>query len=261
MAYNRLKDLRQQKADLTRELDNLLAKAEQGELSLDEATFGATKAELERVNRLLRTEEERNEEQKSAAAALNQREGVPGGGDEPLLARLRLLQREPYKGRSYEDLFGHPQRANGFKSFDEFLSTIALGQYHPALIHASQQEGVPSAGGFLTPVEYSAMLLNKSLEQEVIRPRAQVVPMMSHTKKVGTFQNDDTSGSAPYGGLSLQWMDESGTLDLTEAKVRQLTSNAKRPACWCRVRLSCWKTARALKSRSPRHSPVVWAGG
>jgi HK97 family phage major capsid protein len=186
----------------------------------------------------VRTElEEAQEVERHEASLRTQREEVPGWGtmntsgasdEEPLLARLRLLQRTPFKGRKYEDLFGPPQRTHAFKNFDEFLGVVSLGQFHPGLVHATQQENVPSSGGFLAPTEYSAMLLNKSLEQEVIRPRAQVVPMPSHTKLVGSFQNDDTSGSAPYGGLALTWMDESGEISLKEAKTRQIRLNSKK---------------------------------
>ncbi|MGH7961207.1 MAG: phage major capsid protein, partial [Candidatus Binatia bacterium] len=241
-----IKLVRQMCADIKRESESVFTQMEQEDREAftagEESRLDAIKADKSFLEEVRAEFEDLQEQERQAAARVPARNpsgpGYPaGGGDlyagtpeaEALLgARLRLLQQKPFVGRSYRDLFGPPQRQNAFSSFNEFASVIATGQFHPGLIHAGMTEGMPSAGGFMVPEEYAAMLLNQSLEQEIIRPRAQVAPMKSATKKVGTFQNDDNSTSAPYGGLSLQWMEETGTIGLKEAKTRLITLAAKK---------------------------------
>jgi HK97 family phage major capsid protein len=233
MAYNRLKDLLQQRADLTREMDGMLQAVEDGSSTLDQSAFDSRKAELERVVKLLRTAQEQQERERAVAAARVPEQSGTGelgdSGDTLNGARLRLLQREPLKGRSFRDLFGPVAARNDFHSFDEFASILYRNQYDPRLMAAGMTEGIPSEGGFLVPVEYVAQMLDKSLESEIVRPRAQVVSMTSNTKVVGSFANPDDSTSSPY-GFSLQWLDEAGTIDLKKGKLRQIRLSAKKGA-------------------------------
>jgi len=146
--------------------------------------------------------------------------------DNARMAHLRMLQRKPFAGRAYQEMFGHPTAQGAFSSFNEFAATVYNGIYHPGLIRAGMTEDRTSAGGFLVPEEHVAMMLDKSLENEIVRSRAQVVPMTTDTKKVGGFSNKDNSGSAPFGGLSLQWISEAGSFTLKEAKTRMIILTA-----------------------------------
>jgi HK97 family phage major capsid protein len=237
MAYNRLKDLRQQKADLVNAMDAMLKEAEDGALALDENAYGSRKAELEKVLKLLHVEEAKQEEDRDAARRWSderdQQRGLTGdpgdSGDALNGARLRLLQREVGKGRSYRDLFGPVVAQQTFHSFDEFAGILYRSQFDPRLIAAGMTEGIPGKGGFLVPTEYVAAMLDKSLESEIVRPRAQVVSMASNTKVVGSFANPDDSTSSPY-GFSLQWLDEAGSISLKKGTLRQIRLNAKKGA-------------------------------
>lgn len=210
-----------------------------------------TDGETERYNKLLadldfigaiREEcEEMNEQQRALGVAQAQRDqgnGLIANGnlyagtsaaDTQLLGYLRTVQQKPFAGRSYAELFGPAVSAGEpFNSFGEFCSIIAHGQYDPRLMLAGMSEGKLSSGGYAVPVEYASALLDHSLEKEIVRPRAQVVPMSSPTRKVGLIENSDNSTSAPFGGLSLAWTDEGGEIALKEAKLRMVSLSAKK---------------------------------
>jgi len=74
----------------------------------------------------------------------------------------------------------------------------SLRQSRQQLINASMVEGIPEFGGYSVPEEYGAFLMDKSLENEIIRPRATVWAMGSETKKVPalTEQTEPTTYSA-----------------------------------------------------------------
>lgn len=162
-------------------------------------------------------------------------DGPDGRGAEPLtINQLYALQRTPgVTGRRFQDLFGHParERETGFKSFNEFLTIITDGVYDPRLIKATGMSELDGAsGGYLVPPQYASELLDAALESEIVRPRARVEPMESSRKLIGTLTNSDTSTSAPYGGLSLQWMQETGTITEKQAKTHLVTLNARKGA-------------------------------
>jgi len=56
-------------------------------------------------------------------------------------------------------------------------------------------EGIPEFGGYSVPEEYGAFLMDKSLENEIIRPRATVWAMGSETKKVPAFDGADRTNN------------------------------------------------------------------
>lgn len=153
--------------------------------------------------------------------------------DKALSARLAWQQRVPFAGRKMVDLFGPAAHArdHNFSSFDEFLDVLVSGRHDPRLIRATgMNELTGSDGGFLCPVEYSSQLLDAALETEICRPRARVEPMNSSTKMIGTLTNSDNSTSAPFGGLSLQWMQETGSINVKQAKVHLVNLRAHKGA-------------------------------
>lgn len=69
---------------------------------------------------------------------------------------------------------------------------------------ASMLEGTPSLGGFSVPEILSAKWLDESLPDEIIRPRCQVWPMESATKKIPGWDGNDQAGGILFGGFSLE---------------------------------------------------------
>ncbi|WP_257194250.1 phage major capsid protein [Acetivibrio clariflavus] len=120
---------------------------------------------------------------------------------------------------------------NGFHSMDEFLRTLHSGRADNRLINASMVEGIPEFGGYSVPEEYGAFLMDKSLENEIIRPRATVWAMGSETKKVPAFDGADRTNNL-FGGISGEWLEEGQTGTRKTAKLRLIQLKAKKLACF-----------------------------
>lgn len=138
---------------------------------------------------------------------------------------LRLLQQRPLVGRYCKDLFGPAEQRSGFKNADEFYEIVFNNQYDPRLIRAAMGEGQGSTGGFSVPDEYAFATLDAALENELIRPRAQVYAMSSSHKMIGTF-DDTTHAGGAVNGVALQWLGESTSMDLKQAKLKLTTLRA-----------------------------------
>ena len=133
----------------------------------------------------------------------------------------------PSGAKVYADLFGSAQgKTGGFESREEFFRTVHSGLADPRL-QAAQFEGIPSSGGFAVPEQFAADLLDESLETEIVRPRADVQPMTSDTRKVAMWDSLDHS-AVLYGGFTAQWLAEGGTIAEKTAKLRMITLGAKK---------------------------------
>jgi len=139
-------------------------------------------------------------------------------------------------GRRYSDLFGGESQQlssnkNGFESFDAFLEAVQAKQKDTRLQKVeflASREGVASDGGFLVPEEFSSELLDASLENEIVRPRADVRPMNSQIKKIGGITHSDASGGSLFGGFTARWLEEGGTATDETAKARQIQLTARK---------------------------------
>jgi HK97 family phage major capsid protein len=135
------------------------------------------------------------------------------------------------ESKKFANMFGGSKgrlNTGGFKNFNDYLEVVHSGRYDERLgsITNAMTEGTPSSGGFAVPEEFAAMLLDNSLESEIVRPRAQVWPMKSETRKIPGW--DGTSHSSGlYGGLAGVWLGEGKTATRQDAKLRlmQLTAN------------------------------------
>jgi HK97 family phage major capsid protein len=120
---------------------------------------------------------------------------------------------------------------SGFHCMDEFLKTLHLGRADQRLLNSSMVEGIPEFGGYSVPEEYGAFLMDKSLESEIIRPRATVWGMGSETKKVPVFDGADRTNNL-FGGISGEWLEEGQTGTRKTAKLRLIQLKAKKLACF-----------------------------
>jgi len=142
-----------------------------------------------------------------------------------------------FEAKKFKSMFSNGGRSSlsngGFKSFNDFLKTVHSGRYDDKLIGSgiknSMTEGIPVEGGFAVPEEFAAWLLDNSLEAEIVRPRAQVWPMKTETRKIPAWDARNHS-SGLYGGLNGVWMAEAGTATRQKGKLRMLTLNAKKLA-------------------------------
>lgn len=129
-------------------------------------------------------------------------------------------------GKAYRQMFPGANAGNdGFKHFGEFLSVLH-SQRHDGRLRASMTVGTDSGGGFLVPDQFAAQVLDKSLENEIVRSRCQVHPMTSDTLKIGGFDSLDHSSN--LSGFTAEWVGEEGTPTLSAGKVRQVQLKAKK---------------------------------
>jgi len=230
--YSALAVLQQRDEAITAKLDALVAEAEGKKGAA--AQLAALKASEPERDRLM--EERRNiAAQISAETARRDRErNEPAGGmtEEDLVASLERSGRKAGEGASggpatsalYADVFGKPKAAEGFDSFDEYLRVIHSG-LSDQRVQAAMGERVGSDGGFLVPEQFTAELLDSSLEDEIVRPRARVYGMTSDTRKIAGLDDQADHTSTIY-GLRGRWLEESGTSTDQKAKIRLLKLTA-----------------------------------
>lgn len=136
-------------------------------------------------------------------------------------------------GRRFVEMFGPPADAGVWKSEEEYLATVHAGLSDPRLLAASSV-GVPSSGGFLAPEEFAARWLDASLENEIVRPRANVEPMASDTKKTAGLGELDHNTIGPL-GLATYWVGENDSITEANVKARNLELHARKLACYVKA--------------------------
>ena len=130
--------------------------------------------------------------------------------------------------RDYAGVFGLDRLDDGgFPSFNDYLATVHAGLADPRLqTMAAANERIGSAGGFAVPEAYTASLLDASLEDEIVRPRANFVPLTGETTKAPVFDGQDHSAGALFGGLTPRWLDEEATGTNEQPKLALLELHA-----------------------------------
>lgn len=73
---------------------------------------------------------------------------------------------------------------------------------------------VPSEGGFLIPEELRAEVLSVALEESLVRPKAQVVPLTSGKMRWPVVDFTTEVGEV-FGGIVMSWLDEGQTIPET----------------------------------------------
>lgn len=122
-----------------------------------------------------------------------------------------------------------------FESFGEFALAVAAGANDQRLIrNAGMTMGTGADGGFVVPLQFLGPVFDAALEMEVVRPRANVIPMAAGQAVAGVFDyQDGTSGKRA--GLQLLWGQEATALTEQKGKVRELNMNAHKGSILVRV--------------------------
>ncbi len=139
-------------------------------------------------------------------------------------------------------------KTGGFKSFGHFLSDLmavedktatrapeTLQRYANALKTAgTMEEGQPSQGGYLVPVQYGEKIFEKALEQEIVRPRAQYQPMMSNRIEINA--DVDKNHSANYfGGVFIYRPGEGGQIPASNPTYERIALTLHKVTGLCNV--------------------------
>lgn len=224
-------------ADMVQEKKQLVEKAE-AILNEAEKTGRSLTKEQERVfdrytDKIKRINDEINEELlkiRTLEPILNTPHKINPCVDENKSSVTTRAVSKSYRGMFYGNEAVSLSNS-GFHSMDEFLKTMHLGRADQRLLNSSMVEGIPEFGGYSVPEEYGAFLMDKSLESEIIRPRATVWAMGSETKKVPAFDGADRSTNL-FGGISGEWLEEGQTGTRKVAKLRLIQLTAKKLACF-----------------------------
>jgi HK97 family phage major capsid protein len=92
----------------------------------------------------------------------------------------------------------------------------------------------PALGGFLVPEVLRATLLQNTLEQSIVRPRAMVVPMDGPSVPFPSVDETTHAGSL-YGGITGTWVEEGAALPESEAKFGRVVLKANKLVSYCEV--------------------------
>lgn len=161
------------------------------------------------------------------------------GGFSPIANRVDKKPgefRAPGDAIDYRSLFGAKPEGH-FKWADEnvnFFQAVFSGRMHPLLQRAMSID--PSSdGGFLVPTEFSRQIHDVALEDQIVMPRANVVPMGSNELQLPGVEIG-SHASHLFGGFVASYTPEKGTITEASPKTRQMVLNAKKLTG--RVRLS-----------------------
>ncbi len=218
--------LRQRKADLHRQADAILHAAEEAgrQLTADaNSKLDDIKIKLQKANVDVAACEAEMDAHRNDPAVLSYnpdgtvtRLGGHSGPDDAQSGRI---------GATYRELFPEALSTNGFASREEFFRVLHSGLHDSRLFASNMNESTPAEGGFLVPTEYSAGLLDASLENEIVRPRATVFPMTTSTRKIAGWDGLDHSAGS-IAGFTAAWLAEGapGTIQAGKTKLMQLTA-------------------------------------
>lgn len=142
----------------------------------------------------------------------------------------------PARGRDYRSMFGHGEYSlddGGFKDANEFFNVLFSNRHDDRLLKLnekrSQQTLIEHLGGFSCPENMSQIILDKSLESEIVRSRATIWPMDVQTKKVPVWDCEDKNSDG-IAGLIGVWLEELGTGTVDDALLRQIELKLKKLA-------------------------------
>lgn len=216
----------EQRAAVYAEQDALMEAAEKAGGQMTPEQKGKFDALAARVTLLTQQIDSEHRDARIAAGLPPEQPEAPApGGDVSDPARGQA--RGPAK---YRDLFGAPA-ASAWQSGEEFLSVVASGLHDPRLltgaggVMASASSTSPSDGGFSVPSELVASWLDSSLESEVVRPRATVVPMRSRTRQV-VGVDASSSASLLFGAFAGGWTAEGQEIAIETPKLKMLELTA-----------------------------------
>lgn len=107
------------------------------------------------------------------------------------------------------------------------IAAINKYQNYKIRLHNALSERIPAEGGFLVPEVLRSEVLMVALEEAVVRPRAQIIPMDS--LRVPLPAIDDTShSSSVYGGVVGYWTEEGAALTASAPSFSRIVLEAKK---------------------------------
>jgi HK97 family phage major capsid protein len=145
-------------------------------------------------------------------------------------------------GRRFVEMFGEQSlSSDGWSSVNEFLATVHSGLADPRLrmvpgvtFNATAVGASDPLGGFSVPTQFFARWLDESLEDEIVRPRAEIRPMTSKTASAPSFDGANHT-STLYGAFTGQWVPEDGEITDQVPLLQMMTLSAAKLALLTQV--------------------------
>lgn len=132
------------------------------------------------------------------------------------------------ENKRFRNMFPSIRGNDGFKNKEEFFEILVSGRADDRMQSRAAKVGTGHLGGFSVPSETSAILWDRSLENSIVRPRAQIWPMMSSERKVPAFDSQDTSENV-YGFVG-RWVGELQESDIQDPLMRVINLQARKLA-------------------------------
>jgi HK97 family phage major capsid protein len=241
--------MKRRKAAMLDEAEAILDKtdAEKRNLTTDEKSkYDSLMSKVKLLNNQILDEEERQAREMAEAEVITGESFYfPPGG----VVRKNVAKGKP-GGKTYRSLFyGNehtPLDNGGFKTWNEFIEVVQSQRYDSrltqpghdmaniAVVSSEKRQFVgsdPGLGGFSVPEELTSWLMDRSLEAEIVRPRATVYPMEARTRRIPAWAGESHKGEyeepfSLFGGFSPVWLEEAGVATDQIATLRQIVLTA-----------------------------------
>ena len=219
---DRIKVLRQRKADLLTEATALTAKADAGTITEEEAkrldALLAEGGDIDKANASIKVEERLMDERRTMAAASN----VSADTTDEAAARVPAVARtDEEKFPSFGDQLASVARA-------AMNAGVPYKSIDPRLVYqaapAGANEKFPSEGGFLVQQDFSLSLLEAMHEMGEILNRVRRIPISATSNGIILPAIDETSrvNGSRFGGVRAYWADEGAAVTATQPKFRNI---------------------------------------
>jgi len=212
-----IKALRQRKAEMAKKIRALLDAAHKEGREFNETERGQYEEQMKALASV-------DEQIKREEALMDIERGMPAADDPNTAASIAA---------------GAPGKDGGFKSFGEFLVSVATAgrssgtKIDPRLIQAAASglsEAVPQDGGFLVRKDFSEELIQKVYESGQIVSRTRKIPIGGNSNGVKINAVDESSrvDGSRWGGVQAYWVNEADAFTGSKPKFRQIELNVQK---------------------------------
>lgn len=244
--------LHEMRREITDAMDGTLKRVERDKRDLSESEQAAMEIGSEYLDSIKTEFENRDKSGQKGPVDYSFKGEIPSMGT--LSGTERKAAMLTQETRKYREMFPEANSRNEFRDFNDFVETLTSGRHDPRLEKRTFVEGSGVLGGFDVPVEYSEILLDKSLETEIVRSRATIFPMQSRTRQIPAWDNSDHSTSV-FGGFTGQWLAEGQEGDVQTGRLRSMTLNARTLAIYSELSLEIAEDGLSLGSQLAQALP------
>lgn len=173
-------------------------------------------------------EEARDREEQERKAKQPKRRTQPDSAEN--IAHTVTTTAADVNPKSYAGMFGSKVDLNdtaGFDGVNEIIKSIASGVRDDRM--AAMFGDSDSDGGFSLPTQFVSMLMDVSLADEIVRPRARIIPLESGREYSAPFwDQSDRSAGQLFGGVQGLWEGELEEMTSSQPKMEKFAGRVHR---------------------------------